>query len=127
MEMKRLLRPTTGAKRGRLCALLRAIAPRAPRKLVLRRIFNPATESHSFFKANYDKLLHFLGVFTLMVWFCCFLASWEAAVFCFVACGGKTAWNYVASYLSGKKYNPVGDWIFYILGFGLWILYEVIR
>jgi len=90
-------------------------------------IFNPATESHGLLKANYDKLLHLLGVFTLMIWYTLYLTVLGSAIIVFVMCGAKMVLNFAMGYLIGKKYNPIGDWIFNIAGFGLWMLYEVAK
>ena len=71
-------------------------------------IFNSAMEGRTVFRANYDKLLHFWGVFTLMVWLRRFLPLWGGLVIVAWLCGVKTLYNFH----SDRKYNPLGYLIF---------------
>jgi len=70
-------------------------------------------------KNHYDKLLHVLGAFTVLIWLNKVFLPVGALIILFLLCVGKTALNY----MSDKTYKPFGDWIANIIGFGLWLIY----
>lgn len=96
------------------------------------KIFNPATEDRTLFEANYDKLLHILGVFTALLWInrlWCNLPYTDVVLFSgktlapvmivMVLCCLKT----IRNHLKNDTYNPVGDWFANSVGYVLWFVW----
>ncbi len=82
-------------------------------------LLNPRTPDSTLLKANYDKLLHFAGSFTALVWLSKIAPKPAAFVVVLILCLLKTIWNYRCS----SRYNPIGDWLANMIGFGLWYIY----
>lgn len=79
-------------------------------------------DQESLLHANYDKLLYVLGSFTALLWLNKFIHPVGSIIIVLLLCILKTIWNYKAS---DDPYNPAGDWLANLIGFSLWILWEI--
>lgn len=71
-----------------------------------------------YLRANYDKLLHITGTFTVLSLLSVWLPGLGAFAIVLVLQSAKTTWNYI----SNKNYNPIGDLISNIIGYSLFAL-----